>query len=67
MFLQLGLQGMLDNFVYGFDLTVCLRMADRGEAFLNPQFVTKFSKLLAIELSAIVRHYHLGNPKSADN
>ena len=54
MFLKLRLQVMFDDLVDGLYLTVCLRVINRREAFLDAKLVIEFSKLFAIKLCAIV-------------
>ena len=53
MFLKLHLQVVFDDLVDGIYLFVGLKVINRGEAFLNIEFVTEFSKLFVVELCAI--------------
>ena len=50
------LKVVLDNLVNGLNLTICLRMINRREVFLDVELVTEFSELLPIELRTIIEN-----------
>ena len=54
MFLKLHLQVVFDDLVDGLHLTVCLRMINGRETFLDADFFAEFPKFFVVELCSVV-------------